>query len=515
MPRRLSFHIKLILAAALVALADLLFLDRGKSLGGAVGAFALAWLAAALVAHPALRRDARARTAAAVAAAFGLLLIETFTLLGWLLYCTALGVAVLSPRAGRLDDAWRWFQRLAFQGLAGLVGPAADWLALRKVRRRSPPRRLTAGLGLVAMPILGGLVFFGLFAFANPVISQALARLSIPPPNFGRGVFWLFVAVPVWGALRPRFLRRPLALPRLGTTEAPGLSAASTILSLAVFNLLFAGQNALDLAFLWSGAPLPEGVTLAEYAHRGAYPLIVTALLAGLFVLVALRPGSRTAERPLVRWLVIAWIAQNLFLVASTMLRTLDYVEAYSLTRLRIAALAWMVLVAVGLVLICWRMLKNRGAAWLINANVLCAGLVLTLASIVDEGALAAAWNVRHAREVGGRGAELDLCYLRGLQGASLIPLTELAQAKALPPAFRDRVAFVRGELAGELDDRQSQWRSWTWRGQRRLDRAERLLAARPIPPALPGARDDCGVLQPPPKPVQTGATPLTAPPAD
>jgi len=514
MPRRSSFHIKLILAAALVALADLLFLDRGKSLGAAVGVFALSWLAAALVAHPALRRDARARIATALAAAFGLLLVETFTLLGWLLFCTALGVAVLSPRAGRLDDAWRWFQRLVFQGLAGLIALVTDWMRLGKARRHSPPRRLTATLGLVAVPILGGLVFFILFAFANPVISQALARLRIPPPDFGRGVFWLVVLIPVWSVLRPRFLRRPLALRARSLRPTPGVSAASTILSLAVFNALFAGQNGLDLAFLWSGAPLPEGVTLADYAHRGAYPLIVTALLAGLFVLVALRPGGETAERPLVRWLVIAWIGQNLFLVASTMLRTLDYVEAYSLTRLRIAALAWMILVAVGLILICWRMLTNRGAGWLINANVLCAGLVLTLASLVDEGALAAAWNVRHAREVGGRGAELDLCYLRGLQGASLIPLTELAQAEALPPAFRDRVAFVRGELAGELDDRQSHWRSWTWRGQRRLDRARALQTARPVPPALPGARDYCGALQPPPKPARAPAPPLTPPPA-
>ncbi|WP_332771020.1 DUF4153 domain-containing protein [Phenylobacterium sp.] len=506
MPRRLSFHIKLILAAALAALADLLFFQAEGRLGAGLGIFALAWVAGAVIAHPALRRDSRARIAAGLALGFGLLLVEAFTLLGWLLFCAALGVAVLSPRAGRRDDAWRWFQRLAFQGLAAIIAPVADGLTLRKVRRRSPPRRLAATLGLVAVPILGGLLFFTLFAFANPVISQALARLRIPPPDFGRGVFWLVVLVPVWAVLRPRFLRRPLALRERSRRPTPGVSTASTILSLAVFNALFAGQNGLDLAFLWSGAPLPEGVTLAEYAHRGAYPLIVTALLAGLFVLVALRPGSETAERPLVRWLVIAWIAQNLFLVASTMLRTLDYVEAYSLTRLRIAALAWMVLVAAGLVLICWRMLKNRDAAWLINANVLCAGLVLTLASLVDEGALAAAWNVRHAREAGGRGAALDLCYLDGLGGSALVSVVELEQAP-VDPAFRDRVAHVRAQTLEQLRADQAQWRSWTWRDQRRLDRAERLLAAHPTPPPLPGPRGECDG--------RLVAPALTAPPAD
>ncbi len=427
-----------------------------------------------------------------------------------MLFCAALGVAVLSPRAGPGDDAWRWFQRLAFQGVAAIVGPVADGLALRKLRRRSAPPRLAAALGLVAIPLLGGLVFFALFALANPVISQALTRLHIPPPDFGRGVFWLVVLIPVWGVLRPRFLRRPLALPERSTADLPGVGAASTILSLFVFNVLFAGQNALDLAFLWSGAPLPDGVTLAEYAHRGAYPLIVTALLAGLFVLVALRPGGETAERPLVRWLVIAWIAQNLFLVASTMLRTLDYVEAYSLTRLRIAALAWMVLVAAGLVLICWRMLKNRGASWLINANVLCAVLVLTLASFVDEGAVAAAWNVRHAREVGGRGADLDLCYLESLDGSALVSLIELEQAP-IDPVLRDRVAHVRAGVLQRLQADQSQWRAWAWRDQRRLERARRLLAAHPTPAPLPGPRDACGGRRLRP----AAAAPLTPAPAD
>ena len=36
-------------------------------------------------------------------------------------------------------------------------------------------------------------------------------------------------------------------------------------------------------------------MTYAAYAHRGAYPLIVTALIAAGFVLAALRPGSATS----------------------------------------------------------------------------------------------------------------------------------------------------------------------------------------------------------------------------
>jgi hypothetical protein len=165
-------------------------------------------------------------------------------------------------------------------------------------------------------------------------------------------------------------------------------------------------------------------------------------------VLVVLKPGSETARRPLIRRLVVLWIAQNLFLVASTALRTLDYVEVYSLTRMRIAALIWMGLVATGLVLICWRLLRAKSGAWLINANALATLAVLAAVSVVDLGAVSAAWNVRHAEEVGGAGAELDLCYLGSLGQASLVPLAEL-ERRPIPEELRVRVAIVRTATSG------------------------------------------------------------------
>jgi hypothetical protein len=248
-------------------------------------------------------------------------------------------------------------------------------------------------------------------------------------------------------------------------------------------------QNGLDIAFLWSGAPLPEGVTLAEYAHRGAYPLIATALLAALFVLVTLRPGSEMAASATVRRLVYLWIAQNVLLVASTMLRTLDYVEAYSLTRLRISALAWMALVAVGLLLICYRLWRRRSDAWLINANFAAAAALLTACAFADLGAVAAQWNVRHTREVGGTGAALDLCYLNRLGASSLLPLVEL-ESRRIEPALRDRVQWSRALQLARLEEQQADWRRWTFRGARRLAHAKALIATRRLPRIVPERRN-------------------------
>ena len=259
---------------------------------------------------------------------------------------------------------------------------------------------------------------------------------------------------------------------------------------------MFAVQNLLDLVFLWSGARLPDGMTLAEYAHRGAYPLIVTALLAALFVLIGFRQGSETGGRPLVRRLVLLWIVQNVLLVASSILRTLDYIDVFTLTQLRIAALAWMLLVAIGLGLIWWRIVRNKSSRWLINSNAAAAALMLSLLSAVDTGAVAAGWNVTHAREVGGRGAPLDLCYLRRLGSSALVPLAEL-EGRTGDPEFFARVSSVRQSVMEDLERSQSFNADWSWRGARRLAEAKRLLSGSRTPVSRTVNRGCDGRIQP------------------
>jgi hypothetical protein len=215
-------------------------------------------------------------------------------------------------------------------------------------------------------------------------------------------------------------------------------------------------------------------------------------------VLITLRPGSASAASRAIRLLVTLWIAQNLLLVASTMLRTFDYIEAYSLTRLRIAALIWMGLVAIGLALICYRLLRGKSAAWLINANLVAAALVLAAATAVDFGRMAAAWNVRHAREAGGGGTALDLCYLNVLGPSALLPLIEL-EKRPIPAELRDRVVWLRSRVMTGLEESQADWHGWTWRNARRLAAARAEIAAHRLPQRRDEARQCDGRPLPPP----------------
>jgi len=129
---------------------------------------------------------------------------------------------------------------------------------------------------------------------------------------------------------------------------------------------------------------------------------------------------------------------------------------------------------------------------------------------------VAASWNIRHAREIDGQGAQLDLCYLEGLNGASLVALVELEQ-RVSDPVLKDRVAAVRTRQMATMQAHQAEWRGWRWRDARRLERVARLTAGQPLATPIPGQRDCDGwiippavtvpAIAPPPAPV---ASPLT-----
>jgi hypothetical protein len=502
--RNRSVLLKAALALGLVAGADALFYDHNEALGWNFGLFALALAGAAVAVHPALRRSRSALSLWLLAFLFGLIQIETVSLLAWILYWLALMLAVMACRAGGRPDAWPWIQRLVPAGFYALVKPMLD---LRRLWRASPGVRLIEADTLwqvLLLPLVGGGLFLLLFAAANPVIKSALWNLNWPGVDLLRLIVWGMALVLAWCVLRPPFRRRPRPKRLQSTWKPPVASDAAVLTSLVVFNALFALENGLDLAFLWSGAPLPGKVTLADYAHQGAFSLIVAALLVAGFVLVALDPRSPTARVKGVRPLVVVWIAQTVFLVASCILRTWDYVQSYSLTGFRVCALAWMGLVAVGLVLVCWRLLRGMTSAWLLNANLAAAGAVLAVISVIDVNAISAAWNVRHAREVGGKGVALDVCYLGVLGESAMVPLAELLQ-RPVPADLRVRAANTLDVILAQAGNSRAPWQSWTWRRTRRLDRVKALMQGRELP-VDPSHR--CSPA--PPAPPPPAAPPLT-----
>jgi len=344
-------------------------------------------------------------------------------------------------------------------------------LLFRVFRRRSHPlsrERLAGSLRNWTLPLAGSLFFLGMFRFANPVISQELdswrkwlesllVRFHLDPE---RCFLWGLFGAGAWALLRVRSLvaQKKDSAQALSAVMSVG-RAALLLRCLALFNAVFAVQTLLDLAYLLGGIRLPDGMTYAEYAHRGAYPLVATALLAAAFVLIAYRPGPPTRETATVRRLVLLWLAQNIFLTFTAAWRLHIYTNIYSLTRLRLAAGIWMFLVALGLVWIALRIAGGRSNRWLVNKNLITTGIVLYLCCFVNFDGIIAWHNVRHCREAGGEGTFLDYSYMMQL-GPEAIPALKWARERG----FYSQKSDVLGILRSRVTARMTNWRSWTYR---------------------------------------------------
>ena len=458
---------------AIVALADILFYPHEP--GVSLALFCLALVAGVLVLHRARVAEIKTLGLTLLAVLGALPLIESENLLWWPMAMAGVSLLALSA--------------------SGQLGKGQDWLgALMRFAVLSPVRLLGDGIALLAgagqqklggrvlrltlvwiVPVASAAVFAFLFVAANPVLELGLhaIRLETLLQYFDpmRVMLWGFIAAVSWPILSPRLLRwtavAQMQGPMLPRAESVVFGAEAIRNSLIVFNGLFAVQTLMDLAFLWGGVRLPDGISYAEYAHRGAYPLIVTAVLAGAFVLAAMAKGGAGEKSALIRMLVYLWIAQNVWLVVSSILRLELYVEAYSLTGLRIAAGIWMGLVATGLVLILIKIALGKSNRWLIGANSVALALTLYGVAWVDFPAVISRFNVEHSYEVTGEGMALDFYYVNEL-GPGVIPALDqfLATAKYASEDTLKTFRIERNNLSARVSGTHD-WQSWTWREAR------------------------------------------------
>jgi Domain of unknown function (DUF4173) len=486
---------KLLIAAAATALADWLFYDH--RIGLSLALFLLGLASVSLLTNG-VRANRRQALVAVTMLIAGLApIVEEFNILSALFGVLAVAIAVASltsPFIAGLRDHCRAVRTLL------LVGPLRLFpdLARSRIWSSSP-----GYFKVWIIPLFLSGIFLLLFASANPLIEnfiavdlgQGVSRFSVT-----RLLFWIVTLSVIWPFIALRWDRKAAseagadvtqldavpvdaapALPANGDTLLRALFGPGAILrSLVLFNLLFAVQTILDLIYLWGGVALPDGMTYATYAHHGAYPLMLTALLAAGFVLVAVAPGGAAERRPAIRVLVFFWIAQNAMLVVSSVLRLDLYIETYSLTYWRVAALIWMLLVAVGLVLIVARIALNHPNHWLILANLTALALVLYACAFINFPWAISTYNIAHSREMSGKGASIDFQYLVSLGPQALPALdryrhfrmrSDVLDSSDPLISFMDqqRVCLVQRQYS-ELDS----WRAWSlrgWRLQRYLDR--------------------------------------------
>jgi hypothetical protein len=394
-------------------------------------------------------------------------------------YALLLATDVGATWKQRVGDAAVLLCNAGWRAVADLFGALGQWT------RNKPAIVRPGALTVWIVPLALGAIFLLLFVSANPLIEGWFKAIDLKALwallaqiRFARLAFWLLAISLVWPFIFMQVRRRsgdkavaesPAAGPATVVVDFPEsvFGKGAILRSLILFNAIFAVQTGLDMAYLWGGVALPDGMTYA--AHRGAYPLILTALLAAAFVIIAVRPDSDVERSRTIRGLVFLWTAQNVLLVISSILRLDLYVAVYSLTSLRVAAFVWMLLVAVGLVLIVARIALARSNAWLIQMNAAALALTLYACGFINFPHIIAAYNVDHSRELSGQGVPLDVGYLLSL-GPQTIPALDryfALRPAVLPSRVAGNVvcqAARRDRLAAAHLARQQDWRAWSYR---------------------------------------------------
>lgn len=489
---------KLILVVLLTLLADWLFYNQ--PLGCNVPLFASATLAVICMLHPSALRSKSGQLLLVCLVSLILSLLYSPRLLPIIIFTIGVITLLMIKKYNSFPTALTWIRNLIIFIKRVTQGWYKDYNQIQLVtqHRFIPKSNMLRLLSYIIIPTILTVIFCWLFAKANPILANLLRHFNwadlISLLTIRRAIFWLMLPPVLWTFIRPRFITCHRQMPQFEQVDISRLvTVKSIIFSLLLFNVLFAIQNIMDISFLWGGQMLPTGMSYATYARAGAYPLIVTVLLAAAYILIVFSDNQQYHTR-LTSKLALVWIAQNFILTISAIYRTILYIEAYSLTLLRITGLLWMALISAGLILVIIKIQFKKTNTWLINGNMLAAALLTYTCCFVNFNSIIADYNLQKAIGQTTIGTNLDVQYMASLGIDALSALRkvptnshillsapskqemlrcELLVLECPQLAIKNMRTHFENQLAIKAD---SNWRAWT--GQQFI-----LLQSKPLLP--------------------------------
>ena len=287
---------------------------------------------------------------------------------------------------------------------------------------------------VVPMALLGA--FAGVFGLANPVVAHGLGRawgilasvFGIPSP--ARILVWVLAATGAVALLRPavRLARGTEAASEEGEATPVALLVARN--ALGVLNVLFLLYNALDAAYLWTGAP-PAGMDTQKYAHQGAFWLTVALVMCTGVIGVMFRGAlAHDARATTARTLAYAWMGQGLVLALGTYRRIAIHIAHSGLSDLRIVGILGTTLVVVGVVAVALKLRHRRTLNWLVRRQLDAFALGIVLYAVFPTHLVSARVNV--ARIEGGEYPPMLHMFRQSSQPESAAELVPLLHHKDL-----------------------------------------------------------------------------------
>ncbi len=216
-------------------------------------------------------------------------------------------------------------------------------------------------------------------------------------------------------------------------------------------NVVFLAANTADALYLWANTALPEELTLAEFVHEGTANLVASTIIAGIVLALIFRQDRAITTSPWMTGLALLWIAQNLVLVSSVILRISIYVDGYGLSLLRLYLVLSLLLIAVGFVLVAIGIVKQRSTGWIVGGVIIATCAAVFGLQFWDARAhvartnfaLAKEWKITHTNHL-----YIDASYLASLGPSAYPTLVDLAGgAEGFSPNEIQNARRIVGEI--------------------------------------------------------------------
>lgn len=250
---------------------------------------------------------------------------------------------------------------------------------------------------------------------------------------------------------------------------------ASWGLPLGTLNLLLLLYACVQARFWFGGKETvlaTAGLTLAEYARRGFFELVVTAalVLGVLWLAESVRNRGAARELRIYRRLALPLMLLLAVLMVSAALRLGLYIEHFGLTESRLYAAAALVWIAAVLGWFAATVLRDRAERFLFGAIVLAYATFLALAVLNPHG-----WVARVNLARAARGHSLDVDHLARLS-ADAVPAI-VAAWDQLRPGDRE---WLSRPLVKRAQRPRGDWRAWNLARQRAAAAVAGLSTAEP-----------------------------------
>lgn len=240
---------------------------------------------------------------------------------------------------------------------------------------KSIPKKKSSVTSRNVAPILiatgVALVFFLLYANANPVIAWLQGKIDLSNLNF------VFILISILGTILTynstqqnidtESIQKDLSFSK--TVHRRGIRGASlkslfTFIKIAQYtliavNVLIVFVNLTDVVTLIT-ENYPEGIAPSDYLHDGFYSLVFSIVLAiGLILLFFGGSLNFIKQHPQLLLTAKIWIQLNFILTLTTGYKIAHYIFNYGLTYNRILISVFLLTVAIGLI-ISWIKIDNK-----------------------------------------------------------------------------------------------------------------------------------------------------------